>query len=447
MKKRLMDALWGDMKGEELKKFIILAVGMFLIIGSYWPLKALKDSIFINLIGAKYLPKVKTLSVIICLILVLFYSRLVEYFSKEKIIYLLVSFYSFVGLVLVYYLNHPVMGLQNPETGPHRWIGWAFYLFVESYIVLVISSFWAFINDITVPDSAKKGYGLLTFGTQFGGFSFMLLGTFLSHDTSQYAHSAPLIALISVLMLACVNFVVLYLKRNVSKSVMEGYEEHAKHEEHDKLDVNRIRLLDGMKVIFKYPYVAGIFSILFLQELIGAILGFQLSLLVESTFGNNSGMVNKFLFDYALAVQGVTCLFSFVGTSYFMRKFGVTFCLVSFPILLGVLILGYTVHPTLTMIFYVMVISKMFNYGLNTPAKEVLYIPTTREIKYKSKAWIDMFGLRLAKFFGFAINDAVGPVVIVTGGIALGIAAIWTVSANLTGKTFKKAVDENKLIG
>ena len=40
----------------------------------------------------------------------------------------------------------------------------------------------------------------------------------------------------------------------------------------------------------------------------------------------------------------------------------------------------------------IMVLSKAVNYALNKPVLKQLYIPTTKETKYKAQAWIEMFG-------------------------------------------------------
>ena len=37
----------------------------------------------------------------------------------------------------------------------------------------------------------------------------------------------------------------------------------------------------------------------------------------------------------------------------------------------------------------------------------MLYLPTSNDIKFKAKAWIDVVGARTAKALGSAINDAV----------------------------------------
>lgn len=442
----IIRALWGDLKGKELIKFVLLALGFFFLIGAFWPLKTLKDSTFINVVGPLYLPYAKLASVILFFPLVLLYSKVVDHFSKEKIIYWIIGVYGIIGFILVYFLNHPTIGLQNTSCYPGRWIGWAFFLFVESFITLMLSVYWSFINDVTTPESAKKGYGLIIFGTQLGGLLFTILGNILSSNPDNYAKNAPIIALISVSMFFLIAFVVFILKNVVGAEQMSSYEETIKSEfKNDLPEPVKIGFWDGLRVIITHPYVAGIFAVIFFQEVISTLLGFQMSLLIKATY-QDPGLVNKFSFNFALAVQLLACLFGLFGTSFFQRRFGIRFCLVTYPILLGVSIVTYMFYPTLSVIFVVMLIAKAFNYALNQPAKETLYIPTSKNIKYKSKAWIDMFGLRFAKASGAAFNGVVGPIVSISGGFALILITVWIFLASLLGVKFKKTIENNEII-
>lgn len=440
---KVIRTLWGDLHGAELKKFALLGFGFFCLIGSWQPLKTIKDSIFINMVGPIHLPEAKLASMFLFFPLVLLYSRLVDYFSKEKLIYFFIGIYGTLGLILVYFLAHPTIGLANSEVNPNRLLGWVFYLFSESYISLLLSLYWSFINDIATPESAKKGYGLIIFGTQLGGFLFTLLGSYLAYDASLYATRVPLIALISVLMFFAVALVVFILQRTVGDDNLVSYEEELQSS--PLVPELAVGFLDGLKLLVTHPYVMGIFALIFFQEAISTIMGFQLSLLVKSTY-QEPGLVNKFLFDFALCVQAIACLFGLVGTSFFHRKLGIRLSLIIYPALLGLFIFAYMVQPTLQTIFYVMLIAKALGYALNQPAKEVLYIPTSKSIKYKSKAWIDMFGLRFAKTFGSAINRFAGPVVMLTGTFTLSMIAVWIFMASLIGKAFSKAVTDKKLI-
>ncbi len=444
---RIVKALWGDLKGKELLKFVLLAIGFFFLIGSYWPLKTLKDSIFINMVGPLYLPHAKLASLGLFFPLVLMYSKLVDIFSKEKMIYILIGFYGLIGLLLVYFLNHPIIGLQNSTVSPDRYIGWAFYLFVESYISLMVSLYWSFTNDVTTPESAQKGYGLIIFGTQFGGVLFTLLGNYLSYDTTQYAHQVPLIALISITMFLAIAVIVFILKHFVGDEHLSGYQTKKPTITDNVIPtkIPKVGFLDGLKVLLTTPYVFGIFILIFFQELLTTLMSFQMSLMVKATY-DDPGMVNKFLFEFALAIQVIACLFGLLGTSYLQRTFGIKFCLIAFPVLIGASLLGYIIHPSLTTIFYVMLVAKALNYALYQPAKEVLYIPTSKNIKYKAKAWIDMFGMRFAKATGSGISSIIGPVTSIAGGVCVGIIAIWIVSASLIGNIYKKVTHNKTLI-
>ncbi|MFA6527767.1 MAG: Npt1/Npt2 family nucleotide transporter [Candidatus Babeliales bacterium] len=447
MSNRIVSILWGDLRGGELKKFVLLALGFFCLIGSWWPLKTLKDGVFINLVGAHYLPLAKMLSLALFFPMVLLYSKLVDQVSKQKLIYFFITFYGSIGLVFVYFLHDPVIGLGNLAVGPHRWLGWAFFVYAESFISLMLSLYQSFINDILTPESAKKGYGLIIFGAQFGGFLFTLLGNFLSSDPSLYIQRVPLIAFISIMMIFMIAIIVFILEHSVERKHLQGYQEHVEAIDGvQQQKTENIGFLEGLRLLFTHAYVAGIFGLIFFQELISTLMGFQMSLLVESTI-KDPGMVNKFLFDFAFAVQAIACLFGLLGTSFFQRNFGIRFCLTSYPIFLGMFIIAYLYSPTLSTIFYVMLIAKALNFAFNQPAKEVLYIPTSRDIKYKSKAWIDMFGLRFAKASGSFFNQFAGAVVAYSGFFAIGLIAVWTVLGSKLGSVFKKTVDNNRIIG
>lgn len=440
---RIIRFLWGDLKGNELKKFLMLALGFFFIIGAYWPIKTIKDTIFINIVGATYQPWVKILSVLLFFPLILIYSKLIDIYSKERMVYVLSFSYGIIGLLFVFLFYHPTLGLENTTPDASRLMGWLFFLYAESFSSLMVSLFWSFIHDITTPESAQKGYGLIIFGTQLGGFLMILLGKILTQDPALYASRVALVTLISVVMIFAIALVTFILQHVVNKKDMQSFQEqHNITEEPAKRSVG---FLDGLRLLLTHPYVFGIFLVIFFHEFIATIMNYQMLLLVDSTY-SDPGMRTKFMFNYALAVQAIACLFGLLGTSFFQRRFGIKFCIIAYPILLGLSISSYLINPTLQTIFFVMIIAKAINYAFNQPAKEALYIPTTKSIKYKSKAWIDMFGMRFSKAFGSGINKALGPFIAATGPVVLGVVIIWAFLASMLGNTFNKAVADKKLI-
>ena len=92
---------------------------------------------------------------------------------------------------------------------------------------------------------------------------------------------------------------------------------------------------------------------------------------------------------------------------------------------------------------------KGFSYALNKPCVEIMYIPTSNDIKFKAKGWIDVFGGRSAKSFGAAINAIfvdMSSLLFFGSIISLGMVGVWIVIALYVGKTNQKLVRENKTI-
>jgi ATP:ADP antiporter, AAA family len=86
--------------------------------------------------------------------------------------------------------------------------------------------------------------------------------------------------------------------------------------------------------------------------------------------------------------------------------------------------------------------------------RESLYIPTVKDIRFKSKAWIDSFGTKAAKSFAAAVFDMLarlspGSAMFLAGGASFftGVLLLWVVDAWYLGKTYQKAIDNNEVIG
>src|SRR3954467_4096583 len=89
---------FGNFDREEFKKFLRMGLIFALIIGVYWTLRPLKDSIFIQLVDKLHLPYAKTVSVLALLPLVMFYTRLLERTSRERMLVILPAFYGITVL-------------------------------------------------------------------------------------------------------------------------------------------------------------------------------------------------------------------------------------------------------------------------------------------------------------------------------------------------------------
>jgi AAA family ATP:ADP antiporter len=130
------------------------------------------------------------------------------------------------------------------------------------------------------------------------------------------------------------------------------------------------------------------------------------------------------------------------------------------PVLVVVAVLALKFNPgVISILFWIMVFAKAVNYALNQPTLKQLYIPTTKDTKYKAQAWIEMFGSRGAKAIGSYINTfkkafigtygaAAGAAgfLMLTTLTSLGLVAVWFFVALFVSRTYNKAVEEKRIV-
>jgi AAA family ATP:ADP antiporter len=448
-----------NVEPHERLKLLLLTLTFFCVIASYTIIKELKDSIFVVIVGKSYIPYAKYASMIVLVPAILLYSLLVDRLRRYHLLYVYSIFYGVLGLVFALLLNHPVIGLANTDSSPYRIFGWLFYFFVEGYSPFMVSVFWAFANSVTDPDEAKKNYGLMVSGSKLGGmFSAGLAWIILSHSnpfadyvSSDIARHQLLLAYSSLMVLA-VPFTIMMLMKNVSGKYMHGYEAAYKVEkERRKAGEEKTGLFAGLQMFIKYPYLLGIFCMVFFHEIISTVLNYQKVGIAQA---NSSSVadISSFLFQVIFWTHLIGFLISLLGTKTLMNKLGERLCLLLIPVATGLLLFYFMFNYTPFGLLSILIIMRAINYGFSYPVRESLYIPTVKEIKFKSKSWIDAFGSKFAKTTGSTFNvfaEYLGEALIFTayGIFFAGIIGVWVVAAILLGKRFEKAVARNEVIG
>lgn len=100
MLQNIARAWFGDFSREELKKFLKLGVIFSLVIGVYWTLRPLKDSIFQSMAHADNQPWAKLVSMIVLFPLVMLYGQLVDKVARHKLFYLLGGVYAVGAFIM-----------------------------------------------------------------------------------------------------------------------------------------------------------------------------------------------------------------------------------------------------------------------------------------------------------------------------------------------------------
>lgn len=440
MLQTLAQRLWGDFKSkDECIKFIRLAFIFAFTIGVYWLINPLKDVVFLQIVGPRLLPLAKIFSVFSLLPLLMIYSKLVDLFPRHRIFYALCAIYGIGALLFAYLLQDPCIGLPNTQLSGTRIIGWIWYAFVESFASLMVGLFWSFASDISTPESAKRGFSVIAMGAQVGGVT----GPLLIYPVAGLIGPSYIIVLAAVGMIG-IAFQMFYFMKVTPASELVGYHSKGESTTGEKPVAG---FFEGIKLILAQPYLLGIVSIVALYEVVSTIIELHMKIFASEVFTDLSD-ITYFFFKYAVLTNGIALISLLLGAGAIGRNLGLRNTLLLLPLLIGVGVLCIWAVPHFWMAMVVLVTIKGLNYALNQPAKEQLYVPTSRTSKYKAKAWIDSFGSRFSKTAGSSVH-MFRPMlqsffVTASSLISIALIGLWVAAALFVSKEHAKAIEEDR---
>ena len=434
MIKRLLAKWYGDFTREEIIRALLLGAAFALIIGTYWTLRPLKDALFKAFIigdgrhkDASPLAWAKILSVCVLIPMIMLYSRLVDRVKRQSLFNVIGGFLACGLLVFSFLFVHPTLGLANTMAATDRWIGWAWYVFVELYGSLMIALFWAYASDSIDAECAKKAFPLIVMFGQVGG----ILGP-QSTDLPALLgfHScAPLVAICAVSTLAIVMIIRQFAMRLARQSVPAPVKEARLPQTSGEGGAG---LTEGLRLLVRDRYLLGIFLVIAFYEVIVTIFDFNFKRLVfQYAVGHQA--TASLLGDYGTAVNTVTFLCLALGIGNVQRRLGMKTAMCAMPFVIGIMVIGFKLTPSLVLLFWIMVAGKALNYALNSPSLKQLYIPTSPAAKYKTQAWIEMFGARSAKAGGSGVNALLKVFQTRAGDAAVGFALYVTFASVFSG--------------
>jgi AAA family ATP:ADP antiporter len=148
-----------DIRKSELPLALLMFSYFFLVITSFWILKPIKKSLFIefydkggfdlfawHMSGPQAELLAKVLNMVVAFVAVVVFTWLARRFRRQQLTFI------FTGFFL-----------------PQSITVWTFYLFGDLFSTLMVATFFAFLNDSVTPDAAKRLYGLVGLGGVTGG--------------------------------------------------------------------------------------------------------------------------------------------------------------------------------------------------------------------------------------------------------------------------------------
>ena len=448
---------------EQLSKVIFHGIILFFIIMGFWLLDSLKDPILANFVGMNYQPIAKLFSVLSTLVLVCVYDFLTSVISKANLFYLISISFGLVFMVLSALISDPKIGLNSLKIGPDRYVGWFFYFSIEAYGSLMVAMFWSYTNSVMNLEQAKGAYGLIIAIAQIGA----ILGATMATHADEIG-IALLVLLGSIIIFSVGLLFRLYYilfrdhideVHTVESSVLADLTGASASVADDTYGSTLYRyylatyrffsgFYEGLVIICSYHYTLKLLALSCLYEIVVTVLDYEFKLrtsdsladvlavttmsalatdddaashlafpvasaaplprvspLVMGGVGSHEEQFATLMGHFGQLTNFLSLIVSLFGFSLIVKRMGVRFSLLVFPVILFAAVVVSNLASSLRLLFVLVSLLKALIFSLNEPVKELLYIPTSHPIKYRAKAWIDVFGSRLAKAVGSFITS------------------------------------------
>jgi AAA family ATP:ADP antiporter len=426
-----------DIRRGEWGKALAMSGFFFLVISVFWVVKPIKRGLILGYYaddplrlfdwtwhGAEVEQLAKAVNVLVALVAVGLFTAAVRRFRRVVVVY---------ACCAVFAVGFAAYGLGVDDlNGP---LVFSFYAFGDLFNTVMVVLFWAFMNDLVEPDQAKRLYGVVGLGGVLGG----LFGSTVVRQAVEDVGRAGLLAS-CVIPLFVVAVIAWWVDGIAHKRFgREGHRLEAKH---------RSALFEGARLVRGSHYLTGIAATILLYEIVSNVVDFQLSATVQRLIEGDTE--RDAFFALVGQVTGVvSVVVQLVLTSLVMRRFGVGVALMFLPIAILVGSMGFLAVSTLAFATMMSASDNALNYSINQSAKEALYVPTTRDEKYKAKAFIDMFVQRSAKLLAVGLNLAFAAVVGLAAvrWLSLGTIAalvVWIPLARYLGRRFEDRAEKRR---
>ena len=423
--------IFTEVRHGEAISALLLALNIFLILTAYYVLKPVREALILAGGGAEIKSYAAAGQALLLLAAVPFYGWLASRVPRRVLINGVTLF--FVGCLLVFYaLAH----MQIP-------IGVVFFLWVGIFNLMVPAQFWALANDLYTPEAGKRLFVIVAFGASLGAVA----GSFLD---------AELIAPLGVYQLMLVAAGILALSLLITNGVDRVERRRSTPAVATRAEASEdepLREGDAFALVFRSRYLLLIALLMLVLNWVNTtgeyILGRTVLSAAEQAIAQGAApgltkeeYVGEFYAQFFTVVNLVGLLLQLFVVSRVLKYLGVGVAILILPLIAlgGYLIAAF--YPVLAMVRWAKTAENATDYSVQNTVRQVLFLPTTREQKYKAKQAIDTFFVRAGDVLSAVLVYAGTTwLALSTQGFALvnvGLVLLWLGIAMLIGRHYKR---------
>jgi AAA family ATP:ADP antiporter len=423
--------LFSEVHPGEGARALLMLVNVFLILVSYYVIKTVREPLilgtevpgFLRALGIHGAAEVKTFAAagqaLVLMAFVPAYSWFASRVDRMNLI---------VGVTLFFAAN--ILAFAGAVHAGVPFIGVAFYVWVGFFSLSIIAQFWSYANDIYTKDAGNRLFPIIGIGATAGSPVGAWVAERLFH-----AHVSPhlMLYLAAGLLLFTLVLYVTVNRRCASPVAATAGAPAAPA---------ALQKGDAFSLVLRNRYILLIAVLLIVLNVVNTVGEYILSHLVvehASTLAaadpsfDKSAYIGAYYGSYFFWVNIIAVLLQAFVASRLVKRFGLAGVLLALPLIaLGAY--GFVaVGATMAVVRAAKTAENATDYSVMNTAKQLLWLPTSREEKYKAKQAVDSFFVRLGDLAAaFVVFAGTAWVTLDASGFAivnLCFIALWLVLA------------------
>lgn len=398
---------------------LLLTLNVFLLLTAYYVIKPVREGLILVMEGgAEKKSYVSGAIAITLLFAVPAYGKVKDKVAKNKLVVGVTLFFA-SHLVLFWILSHTALKTE---------LGLVFFTWVGVFNMMVVAQFWGFANDVYTQEQGKRLFAIVGIGASLGGAVGAYITRFLTKTLGLGVFQMLLVAASILAVSAFISQAVHLREKRLREeddhaSAKRAAEEEAKAEEAEEREAKE----RGASDAGEHPQ--GGFTLVLGNRYLLLLAGFSLVFTIVDT--NGEFILSNLAKDAAAAAAKAEhipdaevgdyiekTIASFYGSFYlWVNVIGLSIqtFLVSRIVKFGGLKLAFFVYPVIALVSSVnnvvtphvagvarltayrptKTLENATDYSLNNTVRNMLWLPTTTDMKFKAKQVVDSFLVRM----------------------------------------------------
>jgi len=307
--------------------------------------------------------------------------------------------------------------------------GQIFYVWFSVFNLFITMVFWALMADRFTLDQGKRFFGVIAVGGTCGAIFGPWLTSVLAEPLGTPA-----------LLLVSTGFLALAMAACWAITHIQPDRIGRTHETRPAIDERELiggKAWEGFRAVFQSRYLLGIAIYVIILAIVVTFIYFtRLQMVAE--LGESTDQRTTLFARIDLITQAATLIMQALVAGHLMKRLGVHITLALLPLTTVLGFIGLAMVGSLAALITLEASFRAVQRAIMRPARETLYTVSSREDKYKAKAFIDTFVYRGGDVVGAQVEGLLGRLgmgLAAVASVAVPLALMWALLGLWLGRT------------